>query len=90
MLVNLASNEYFKAINKKNLPGKVITPVFKDYSNGEYKSLMTYAKHARGMMTRYILKERIKEPELLKGFNSGGYAFSPDMSDENNYVYLRG
>ena len=90
VLVNLASNEYFKAINKKKLSGKIITPVFKDFSNGEYKSLMTYAKHARGMMTRFILKERIEEPEHLKAFDSGGYIFSPDMSDEENYVFLRG
>ena len=90
ILVNLASNEYFKAINTKKLKGQIITPVFKDFSNGEYKSLMTYAKNARGMMSRYIIQERIEDPELLKSFNGGNYCYSPEMSDENTYVFIRG
>ncbi|MEN8247628.1 MAG: peroxide stress protein YaaA [Bacteroidota bacterium] len=90
VLVNLASNEYFKALNKKKLKGKIITPVFKDFSNGQYKILMTYAKNARGMMTRFIIQERIEEVELLKAFEGGGYYYSPDMSDENTYTFLRG
>jgi len=90
VLINLASNEYFKAVNTKKLQGSMITPVFKDFSNGQYKSLMTYAKNARGMMSRYIIKEQITEPELLKSFNGGGYCFSPEMSDEETFTYIRG
>lgn len=90
ILINLASIEYFKAVNTNKLKGTIITPVFKDFSNGEYKSLMTYAKNARGMMSRYIIQDRIEEPELLKSFNGGGYCYSPDMSDEGTYVFIRG
>lgn len=90
ILVNLASIEYFKAVNTKKLKGQVITPIFKDFSNGEYKSLMTYAKNARGMMSRYIIRERIEDPELLKSFNGGNYCYSPEMSDISNFVFIRG
>ena len=90
VLINLASIEYFKAVNHKKIKGKIITPVFKDFSNGEYKSLMTYAKNARGMMSRYIIQERIENPELLKSFNGGNYCYSPEMSDEVTYVFTRG
>lgn len=89
-LINLASNEYFKAINPKKINGEIITPVFKDFSNGKYKSLMTYAKHARGEMSRFIIKERLEDPELLKGFNGMGYCYSPDMSDTSTLVFTRG
>jgi cytoplasmic iron level regulating protein YaaA (DUF328/UPF0246 family) len=89
-LINLASNEYFKALNRKKLEGVLITPVFKDFSNGQYKSLMTYAKHARGEMSRYIIQERIEDPELLKEFNGMGYCYSPDMSDETTIIFIRG
>jgi cytoplasmic iron level regulating protein YaaA (DUF328/UPF0246 family) len=90
VLVNLASTEYFKAVDTKKIKGRIITPVFRDLSNGEYKSLMTYAKRARGLMSRYIIQERIEEPELLKSFNSGGYCYSPEMSDESTFVFIRG
>jgi cytoplasmic iron level regulating protein YaaA (DUF328/UPF0246 family) len=90
VLVNLASTEYFKAVDTKKIKGMIITPVFRDFSNGEYKSLMTYAKRARGLMSRYIIQERIEEPELLKSFNSGGYCYSPEMSDEGTWVFIRG
>lgn len=90
VLINLASNEYFKSINTKKLTARIITPQFKDFSNGQYKSLMTYAKHARGMMSRYIIKQRIEDPELLKGFNEGGYIFNPGMSSGDELVFTRG
>jgi uncharacterized protein len=90
ILVNLASNEYFKSVNVKKLQGQIITPLFKDFSNGEYKSLMTYAKKARGMMSRYIIQERIEDPELLKSFNVAGYCFSPERSDDSTYTFIRG
>jgi len=89
-LINLASNEYFKAVNTKKLNGSVITPVFKDFSNGQYKSLMTYSKHARGEMSRYIIQERIEDPELLKSFNGMGYCYSPEMSAKLQMVFIRG
>ena len=89
LLINLASNEYFKSVNTKKLKARIITPVFKDFSNGEYKSLMTYAKHARGMMSRYIIQEKVENLELLKSFNGGGYCFNRDMSDDNNMVFTR-
>ena len=90
VLVNLASIEYFKAVNAKKIKGQIITPVFKDLSNGEYKSLMTYAKRARGLMSRYIIQERIEDVESLKAFNSSGYCFSPERSDNENFVFIRG
>ena len=90
ILINLASNEYFKAINPKKLKGRIITATFKDFSNGEYKSLMTYAKHARGMMSRFIIQEKIQDVESLQAFNGGGYIYSKDMSTEDNLVFLRG
>lgn len=89
-LINLASKEYFNSINKKNLNAEVITPIFKDFSNGDYKILMTYTKNARGQMANYIIKNRITDPELLKTFEGSGYLFDPSSSDENNWVFLRG
>lgn len=88
--INLASNEYFKSINKKELKARVITPIFKDFSNGEYKVLMTYAKNARGQMVNFIIKYQITNPELLKTFEGSGYLFDSSSSDENNWVFLRG
>ena len=90
ILVNLASNEYFKAINTKKLKAIVVTATFKDFSNGQYKALMTYAKNARGMMSRFIIQERIENVESLQAFNGGGYIYSKDMSTEDNLVFLRG
>jgi cytoplasmic iron level regulating protein YaaA (DUF328/UPF0246 family) len=89
-LINLASQEYFKSINKKKLKTKVITPIFKDFSNGDYKILMTYAKNARGQMANYIIKNQITDPELLKTFEGSGYIFDSSSSDEYNWVFLRG
>lgn len=89
-IINLASTEYFKSVNKPKLKAKVITPQFKDFSNGSYKMLMTYAKNARGVMSNYIIRNRITEPELLKSFEGNGYAYDPNQSDEENWVFLRG
>lgn len=89
-IVNLASTEYFKSVNEPKLNQKVITPIFKDFSNGGYKVLMTYAKNARGVMANYIIKNRITEPELMKSFDGNGYAFDPSQSDESNWVFTRG
>ncbi|MFY0650812.1 MAG: peroxide stress protein YaaA [Cyclobacteriaceae bacterium] len=89
-VVNLASNEYYKSVKEPKLKATVITPIFKDFSNGEYRVLMTYAKNARGAMANYIIKNRITEPELIKSFNSNNYAFDPAQSDDTNWVFTRG
>lgn len=86
-LVNLASNEYAKAIDMKQLNGRVITPIFKDGKNGEYKVVMTYAKHARGAMARFIVQNRISDPEALKAFKP--YTFTPQESSEQEWVFQR-
>jgi cytoplasmic iron level regulating protein YaaA (DUF328/UPF0246 family) len=89
VLINLASNEYFKAVNSKQLLADVITPVFKDYKNGQYKVISFYAKKARGLMTSYIIKNAINAPEGIKDFNVNGYHFSPEFSNEKEWVFLR-
>ncbi len=89
VFVNLASNEYFKAIDAKQLKVPVITASFKDYKNGTYKSIMTYAKLARGYMARYILETNAKTLDDLKGFNYEGYGFSEEFSSENELVFIR-
>ncbi|QTD37270.1 peroxide stress protein YaaA [Polaribacter batillariae] len=89
LLINLASKEYFKALPKKALKVPMITPVFKDFKNGQYKTIMTYAKKARGLMVRYIIENNIKTLEELKGFNVEGYGFSEKMSSVNELVFTR-
>lgn len=88
-LINLASNEYFKAIKTKELKREVITCHFKDFKDGEYKSLMTYAKHARGLMARYIIRNQISDPEMLKGFNVQGYSYNEKLSTPNELTFTR-
>ena len=89
VLVNLASNEYFKALEAKNLNTRIITPVFKDWKNGQYKIISFYAKKARGLMSRYIIDHRINDPEHLKSFDSDGYRLSADMSCGDHWVFIR-
>jgi cytoplasmic iron level regulating protein YaaA (DUF328/UPF0246 family) len=89
LLINLASTEYFKALPKKALKVPMITPVFKDFKNGQYKTIMTYAKMARGYMVRYIIDNNIKTLENLKGFDTEGYRFSEELSDGNELVFTR-
>ncbi|WP_373001818.1 peroxide stress protein YaaA [Marinobacter sp.] len=89
VLVNLASNEYFKSVKKKDLEGRLITPQFKDWKNGQYKMISFYAKKARGLMCRFAIQNRITQADDLKGFNLEGYYFSEDQSDNNNWVFLR-
>ncbi len=89
VLINLASNEYFKAIKPKNINIPIITPVFKDFKNGQYKVLFLYAKYARGLMTRFIIKNKIDKPEKLKLFDSEGYAFDSNLSTEKEWVFTR-
>lgn len=89
VLVNLASIEYFKALPKKVLKVPMITPVFKDFKNGEYKTIMTFAKKARGLMVRYIIENNINTIEGLKGFNVNNYGFSEEMSTETELFFTR-
>ncbi|XOV67728.1 MAG: peroxide stress protein YaaA [Fluviicola sp.] len=89
VIVNCASAEYFKAAQLKNVKAKVITPVFKDLKNGDYKVIMVYAKQSRGAMARYIVDHNIEDPEEIKGFNIGGYQFDTNLSTETEFVFTR-
>ena len=89
LLVNLASGEYFKSINLKQLQAKVITPIFKDFKNDRYKIISFYAKKARGVMARYIIENEITTIENLIKFNLNGYQFSQAESTETQPVFLR-
>ena len=88
-LVNLASNEYFKAVKTKSLNADIITPQFKDLKNGQYKMISFFAKKARGVMARYIIDKQLTDPEQLKSFTGSGYYFSAEQSSGNNLVFLR-
>lgn len=88
-VINLASQEYFKSVNQKALKAEVITPVFKEYRDGGYKVIGIFAKQARGMMTNYIIKNRINEPEKLKLFEESGYEYDDKLSGENEWVFVR-
>ncbi|WP_440121970.1 peroxide stress protein YaaA [Tenacibaculum sp. Ill] len=89
LLINLASTEYFKALPKKALKVPMITPVFKDFKNGQYKTIMTFAKKARGLMVRYIIDNNVETLEELKGFDVEGYGFSEEMSTETELAFTR-
>lgn len=88
-LINLASNEYFKAVKVKQVAGKIITPVFKDCKNGTYKVISFYAKKARGMMARYIIDNQVDSVEKLKQFDAAGYYFVPAESTATELVFKR-
>ena len=90
VLVNLASNEYFKSVNKKKLNAQIITPIFKDFSNGTYKTVMVYAKKARGMMANYIIKNNINNVEDLIAFDAAGYTYNPTLSTDDELVFFNG
>lgn len=89
VLINLASNEYFKAVKPKNLDAQVITPVFKDCKNGQYKVISFYAKKARGMMARYIIENRIQSVADLTKFDTSGYYFVEEESTPTELVFKR-
>jgi len=89
VVVNLASNEYFKAVKPKALKARLITPVFKDFKNGQYKIISFYAKKARGLMSRYLIQNRIDTPEPLQQFDLEGYYFSAEQSKGDTWVFLR-
>ncbi|ATG72815.1 peroxide stress protein YaaA [Zobellella denitrificans] len=89
VLINLASNEYFKAVKPKRLDGQIVTPVFKDGKNGQYKVISFYAKKARGMMARYIIEHRLTEVSQLTAFDSAGYYFVEAESSPTELVFKR-
>ncbi len=89
VLINLASNEYFSSVKRKALNARVIDVDFKDMKNGQYKIISFYAKKARGLMARWVIKERIAKPEQLSAFDYEGYRFSADDSSANHLVFLR-
>jgi uncharacterized protein len=88
-LLNLASEEYFKAVHPKALDGKLITIQFKENQKGTLKVIGLFAKRARGMMSDYIIKNRIDSPAKLVGFNHEGYAFAKELSNPSQYIFIR-
>lgn len=89
VLLNLASNEYFKSVNTKKIKAEIIVPQFKDEKNGKYKVVSFFAKKARGAMARFVIQNKIHNPELLKAFDWEGYHFNSSLSIKNNWVFTR-
>ena len=89
IILNLASNEYFKSVDKKDIPARVITVDFKDYKSGKYKVVSFYAKKARGLMSRYMIEHQITDPAELRGFDYGGYYFDEQNSSEDLLAFKR-
>ena len=89
ILINLASNEYFSAIDTKKLKARIITPSFKENKDGKYQMVSFFAKRARGLMSRFIIQNNISDPEELKAFDWEGYYFNNQLSGENDWVFTR-
>lgn len=89
IIINLASNEYFKGIDQKALNAKIINIAFKELKNEQYKVIGIYAKRARGLMVNYMIKNRLTEPESLKAFDIEGYQFKAELPDESTWVFTR-
>ena len=89
VLINLASNEYFKSVKPKQVSGRIITPQFKENKNGSYKILGVYAKRARGLMSRFIIQNRLNNPNHIKDFTEDGYMFNPDLTQGDQWVFTR-
>ena len=90
VIINLASNEYFKGIDKKTLKPKIINVVFKEFKGDKYKIIGIYAKRARGLMVQYIIKNRIQNSQDLKSFAMEDYRFKEELSDSTTWVFTRG
>ncbi len=90
LIINLASSEYFKAIDKNALNANILDIVFKEKKGETYKIIGIYAKRARGLMVNYIIRNRLENPEALKNFSDEGYRFDKDLSSDSSWVYLRG
>lgn len=89
VLVNLASEEYFKVVKPKHLDAEIITPVFEEWKGGQYKVISFYAKRARGLMARYAAVKGIRQPENLKGFDAEGYTYDESASTESTWIFRR-
>ncbi len=89
ILINLASNEYFKAVNKKLINATIITPQFKDWKNDQYKMISFFAKKARGLMARYIIQNQLTDVEELKNFDLAGYQYNKALTKGNDLVFTR-
>lgn len=89
VLVNLASEEYSKSVHFKTLKARIITPVFQELKNGQYKIISFMAKRGRGRMVRYAIEHALKQPEALKQFDVDGYQFIATASDENRWIFRR-
>lgn len=89
VLINLASDEYYKAVNAQQLKARIIKPIFLDNKNGKYKVISIYAKKARGLMCRYLIQNRLTHPEQLKAFDLEGYEFDEINSTETEWVFKR-
>ena len=88
-LVNLSSNEYFKSVQLRKLNATVVTPVFKDFTNGEYKVVGFFAKKARGAMARFMIDNELKDPERLKQFSWEGYKYQTGDSTDTQWIFSR-
>lgn len=89
VLINLASNEYFSAIDTKKLKSRILTPAFKEHKNGQYQMVSFFAKRARGLMSRFIIQNQITDPEEIKAFDLEGYYFNNQLSKNDNWVFTR-
>lgn len=89
ILINLASNEYFQSVQPSKLNARIITPVFKDQKNGVYKIISFFAKKARGMMSRYIIRNKLTEPDTIRNFDVAGYQFSKADSSQDEWIFTR-
>jgi hypothetical protein len=88
-VINLASTEYFKSVKTKHLCGSVITPVFKEIKEGQSRIIGTFAKQARGSMARFIITNRVSDPDCLKAFDTNGYKYRDDLSDGATWTFTR-
>ena len=88
-LVNLASDEYFRAVGARRVEGNLVQPVFEDWNKGKYKVVSFYAKRARGLMARHAVQARLNDVEGLKGFAAEGYAYAPEASAGERWVFRR-
>lgn len=91
-LINLASKEYFSAVDSKAVEAagiRIITPQFKDWKNGTYKFITFYGKKARGMMADYLIRQALNEPESLKSFDTEAYSFNQKLSEKNDWIFTR-
>lgn len=89
LIVNLASNEYFEAVNARDIEAPIVSPVFKDLKNGQYKIISFYAKRARGAMAAWLVLNRVKSRKGIEGFDGMGYSFAVELSTKQNPVFLR-